>query len=115
MPPIILKYKNYLIIGLVVIAGGFVAMAVLGGGDAAPPEGNVAATESESAQIERELLDELLRLRSIELNETLFANPLFLSLVDFSKPLVEQPVGRSNPFSPIEAGNAPAGTPAPAP
>lgn len=103
MPPIILKYKNYIILGLAAVALIFIGMSFFGD-DAGAPGGDgeeAVAVDTESAQIERELLDELLRLRSIELDEALFGTPLFISLVDFSKPLVEQPVGRNNPFLPI--------------
>lgn len=100
------KYKIYIIAAVLVVVGAFGALSFMGGGagavDPAVQGGAAAAPiDSASAQAEKEMLDELLQLRSIRLSESLFANPLFISLVDFSKPLAEQLKGRSNPFAPI--------------
>ena len=62
-----------------------------------------------SQQIERELLNELLQLREIRLDDNIFTNDTFVSLVDFSRPIQAQPIGRDNPFAPIE--NVPGVTP----
>ena len=50
---------------------------------------------------EQELLATLLELRELTLNETLFEDPLFQSLEDFSEEILPEPVGRSNPFAPL--------------
>ena len=89
------RYKIYFI-GVGIAAIGAVAATFLFGG-----AGTATAVDDATSQAEREMLDELLALRAIRLSESLFANPLFTSMVDFSKPLTEQPVGRSNPFAPI--------------
>ena len=44
----------------------------------------------------RNLLDEL---EDIELGSSLFTNPNFTSLQDYSQPINERPYGRPNPFS----------------
>ncbi len=46
-----------------------------------------------------QFLDRLVTLQGITLDGTLFADPRFQNLVDFSEPVVPQPVGRDNPFS----------------
>ena len=48
-----------------------------------------------------ELLNMLKNLENIKLDPTLFQDPAFMSLVDFSRPLAPQPQGRNNPFLPI--------------
>jgi hypothetical protein len=103
MGDLIAKYKNLIILGGVVIVGGVVFVTMSGGNAAltgAPPQ------DSESAQIEQELINELLQLQAIELNNAIFNNALFLSLTDFSKPLEEERVGRNNPFAPVGAAAA---------
>lgn len=44
----------------------------------------------------------LLELRSVSLSGTIFSDPAFASLQDFGSPIVQEPVGRSNPFAPLE-------------
>jgi len=66
----------------------------------------------------RELLLTLARLRSTKLDTTIFSDPVFSSLKDFSVEIAPQPVGRRNPFSSFGAGAQPAAaaaakTPAP--
>ena len=39
--------------------------------------------------------------KSLNLDDSLFKDPIFNNLSDFSIPLIPQEVGRSNPFSPI--------------
>ncbi len=51
---------------------------------------------------EAELISLLLSLRSVNLDETVFTLPAFRSLVDFSRKLSPEPVGRANPFLPFE-------------
>ena len=58
------------------------------------------ATEG-TRPVEQELITLLLQLRSIRLDEGIFASPVFDSLNDFSQPLQAEPVGRPNPFAPL--------------
>jgi hypothetical protein len=50
----------------------------------------------------QELLATLNELRSLNVEGSIFTNPLFLSLKDFRNDLGEEPSGRSNPFLPIQ-------------
>lgn len=49
----------------------------------------------------QEFLAKLQQLRVIELDDKLFSDPRFRSLVDHRQVIVDEPVGRSNPFSPV--------------
>jgi hypothetical protein len=49
----------------------------------------------------QQLVSTLLTLRAVTLNGTIFTDPAFLSLQDFSTNIVPEPVGRSNPFAPL--------------
>ena len=45
----------------------------------------------------------LLRIEQIKLDRDIFTNPLYTSLVDRSRPIGQEPIGRQNPFAPIGA------------
>lgn len=58
-------------------------------------------TVSTVAPADQDLISLLLELKSITLDESIFSNPSFQSLQDFSQELVNEPVGRVNPFAPL--------------
>ncbi len=64
-------------------------------------------TSPEEAE-NQDLIALLYNLRAITLDNAIFSDPIFMSLVDFSQVLVAEPVGRENPFAPL---NAPTATP----
>ncbi|MDP6387839.1 MAG: hypothetical protein QGG63_00980 [Candidatus Pacebacteria bacterium] len=93
------KYKiSILIITIAIVAGA--AYTILFSEKesallvAERPEDSVSTQESD-------LLTLLLDLRSVKLDESVFSDPVFKSLVDFGQELVSEPVGRENPFAPI--------------
>jgi hypothetical protein len=92
---------------LVVIGGiliGVIAWYTLAG--RAEPEGALVQSETvdgvASAE-ERVILDTLFQLRAIELSGTIFTNPAFMALRDFRTDIVAEPIGRRNPFAPLDA------------
>jgi len=54
-----------------------------------------------------DLLPFLLQLNSLKLDGSLFKDPVFLSLEDYTVIIPEQPVGRPNPFEPLGKGTTP--------
>lgn len=60
-----------------------------------------ATDDSGQSAIGKDLLITLSKLRSLNLDDNFFKDPIFNSLNDFSVPIVPQEVGRNNPFSPI--------------
>ncbi len=52
---------------------------------------------------DRDLVETLLTLRAITLSGTIFNDPAFRSLQDFGTTIVPEPVGRSNPFAPLNS------------
>ena len=50
---------------------------------------------------DQELVTTLLALRAVTLSGTIFQDPAFTSLSDFSTAIVPEPVGRDNPFAPL--------------
>jgi len=98
------KYKNILI-GVVVIAvlgWGYNAFFAGKSGEALLSSGQLAQTGANN-----ELVSTLLELQSLTLDERLFASPIFQEFVDFSRPILAEPVGRENPFAPIGVGGDP--------
>lgn len=96
---------------LVAIIVGGVWYGMSGGG--ATPEAllttDIVDTGSPSANSEdRELVETLLTLRAITLSGTIFEDPAFRVLQDFGTTIIPEPVGRQNPFAPINRGSAPA-------
>lgn len=58
---------------------------------------------SKETPVDQDLISLLLTLKSIKLDASIFTDPTFQSLQDFSKDLVPEPVGRPNPFAPLGA------------
>lgn len=48
-----------------------------------------------------DLLPFLFQLNSLKLDDSIFSDPVFLSLEDFTVEIAEQPQGRINPFAPL--------------
>lgn len=57
--------------------------------------------EDPTAEVSRDLIATLNSLNTIRLDETLFSDPVFISLSDFGVIIPAQPIGRRNPFAPI--------------
>jgi|TARA_Y100000310_G_scaffold345866_1_gene471944 hypothetical protein len=93
------KYKNILLF-LGIFAALAVGYTMFFGDDG---DGSLLVSEQPlgSPEIGRELLTTLLEIKSLSLDESLFASPAFTSLEDFSQELVSLPSGRANPFAPI--------------
>lgn len=50
----------------------------------------------------QEVVETLLALRAITLDGSIFSDPAFASLRDTSTDIVQEPVGRPNPFAPLD-------------
>lgn len=93
---------------MVLMIGGGILIGVIAWysltGDAVPA--GVVQTENVAAgavsEEQRIILDTLFQLRAIQLSGTIFNNPAFTSLKDFRTEIVAEPIGRRNPFAPLE-------------
>lgn len=96
------KYKKIIIIVVVVIVLFFVYSFFFGGSsnDNSLLRG-VANTPSGADVIGSEIIQALNQIDTLQLDRTIFEDPVFRSLVDRSQPIPPEPVGRDNPFSPI--------------
>ncbi len=81
----------------------------------AQPNTDVVSVETNpDVSSDQDLVALLFELKSIRLDNTIFQDPLFQSLHDFGQGLVQEPVGRQNPFAPFGGGApTPPKTPAP--
>jgi hypothetical protein len=94
------KYQNIIVI-VVIIAIAFGIYSYFFAGKTEAPL--TAETVSAASPADQDLISLLLELKSITLDDSIFANPTFTSLHDFSQDLVAEPVGRPNPFAPLGA------------
>ena len=93
------KYKNIFLIGVIVVLA-FIGFTVFTRED--DDAALTSTTQEASALIAgRELLAILIELKAIDLDDSIFEDPVFRSLEDFSQELIPQPTGRRNPFAPI--------------
>lgn len=92
--------KNLLLVlGLVMLLGlGYVLFFR---GDGVVLESENARITSEAARDADEYLHRLQQLRQIEIEEALFRDERFESLVDHRQAITPEPVGREDPFAPI--------------
>ncbi len=96
------KFKMPIIIILVLIVVFFIYSYFKGGSDnGGAVVTSTNASGSNDAPIGQEFVNQLLTLQSVNLDNRIFYDPRFQSLLDFSQPIPDQPQGRPNPFAPI--------------
>lgn len=96
------KNKNIIVLGaavlIIIVAGYFYATR--------DRSADVSLTSTQaglSTTVDDTLLSSLRQLRKLKLDNSLFANSVWLSLNDFSKGLSPQPQSRPNPFAPLDS------------
>lgn len=96
-----IQRNQTVIIFLVIVGGLFFAYQYF---FSAPQESalNVTNVQAAGSEADQELIALLLELKGIRLDNAIFSDTTFQSLTDFSKELVAEPIGRINPFAPIE-------------
>lgn len=89
------------------LLGGTVAAALLVliyfmyfGEDASP----ALVSSTDTSPVSQELLVTLSNLRTIKLDESIFNDPIFVTLSDFGVVIPPEAIGRRNPFAPIGIG-----------
>ncbi len=60
-----------------------------------------AVTSQEARILGSQISQALLKIEQITLDRSIFNNPIFISLEDRSRAIVDEPVGRTNPFAPL--------------
>lgn len=86
-----------------------IALLIAGGTwyglSASTPSSDLVSTpiSTASSPDEQGLIATLLTLRAVKLDGTIFTDPAFMSLKDFSTDIVAEPIGRENPFAPLSS------------
>jgi hypothetical protein len=63
---------------------------------------NLAGTNySETQQLGSQITAALIQIESLNLDRSIFQNPIYRSLLDRSEPISPEPSGRRNPFAPL--------------
>lgn len=93
------RHKLILIVTLVIVGGGL--WYVMSGGSSSDPL--ITQTPIAGSGADQELVSTLLALRAVKLDGTIFSDPSFLNLKDFSTQIIPETVGRPNPFAPLSA------------
>jgi hypothetical protein len=92
---------------IVVILAILVAIGVWVGLTGTSSTGSLLTSEIvDDSGPDKDLVATLLALRAVRLDASLFSDPAFVSLKDFSTEIVPEPVGRPNPFAPLGSGIA---------
>lgn len=104
-----LKKNKIIIIIVAVIVAGFAWYAFSDRGGAPPPLLNTQAVGPSTTAAEKTLVETLVTLRAITLSGTIFSDPAFQSLQDFGTQIVPEPVGRRDPFAPLDENERPSG------
>ena len=101
----IAKYKNIIII-VVIIALGLIAYSFLRPKPTA--ETLLETTQrADSAQVlGDEITSAISQINSLKLDRGVLDDPIIKNLIDHSKPITPQDVGRKNPFAPIGASGS---------
>ena len=101
--------QHKLIVGMVIIVVLGIGWYALSGSSAPTPTLTTTRVAG-SSPADQNLVSTLLALRSVKLDATLFSDPTFMSLKDFSTQIVSEPVGRTNPFAPLSTSAAASAT-----
>lgn len=67
----------------------------------APSEDLLVSDSDQVSETSKELLATLANLKTIKLDDSIFSDPVFLSLTNFGVQLPPENVGRRNPFAPV--------------
>ncbi len=87
-----------IVLALVVAAVAWFGLSSGGGSSSLLTTQNVDSSGGNT-----DLIQTLLQLRAVTLSGTIFSDPTFVSLHDFTTQIVLEPVGRDNPFASLAA------------
>lgn len=92
--------KNMVVIGVLVAAVAALFYFYSSGSGGA----TLTSSDEAGSPVSNEILATLGNLRTIKLDNSLFADPLFVSLSDFGVTIPPAAAGRRNPFAPVGQG-----------
>ena len=93
------KYKIWIVLVGIIVAGG----VWFGLSSSSTPSSVLTTTDvGGTSSADQDLVNTLLQLRAVSLNGAIFTNVAFMGLQDFSTHIVQEPVGRDDPFAPMD-------------
>lgn len=91
-------FKNILLL-LGIVATGALGFYVFSQNAQNNPDSHNANVSDNVAIQSAQFLRKLNELKTIELDDSLFSDPRFTTLVHFSQPTLAEPIGTANPFN----------------
>ncbi len=91
--------KKNILIAIVLLAIGIAGFMYFG--KSGTETSILISQNSKANSIGADILSALNQLDSLKLDESVFEDASFKTLVNFSRPIQSQPVGRNNPFAPV--------------
>jgi hypothetical protein len=97
---ILKKYKNIIIVAIIIVIVAFSYNLFADKTDKSLLTSEVKGAKN--SVLETDLLSILIDLRLIKLDDSIFSDKAFQSLRDFGQDIAPEPVGRKNPFAPVD-------------
>lgn len=94
------KAIGIIVLVIVVLLGWYI---LSGGSGGSTPLISSNSPSSGEVVDDRELLELLTDMRNLQLDGHIFESPSYTNLQDFSRSIIPEPVGRRDPFAPVEA------------
>lgn len=104
-------YQNKIVVGGIAIFLIVGAWYGLGSSNTSPDLLETEDFTGAASASEKDLVATLLQLRTVTLEGSIFGDPAFQSLQDFGSQIIPEPVGRPNPFAPLNSGQPATSTP----
>lgn len=95
------KYKKVIIVVAIAIVLFFAYSFFFGKTDDGALLSRTANAPSGATVIGSEIIQALNQIDTLQLDRAIFEDPIYRSLVDRSQPIPPEPIGRENPFAPI--------------
>jgi predicted RND superfamily exporter protein len=97
------KYKKIIIIIIILLAVLLGYSFISGGSQTSNADPLLVSsnTNTQARIVGNEIISALNQIQTLNLSKDIFEDKVFLSLVDRSEEIAPEPVGKTNPFSPI--------------
>ncbi len=99
------KYKNIIIIA-VIIGIGLIAYSFLKPDPTAESLLETTQRQDSAQVLGDEITTAINQINSLKLDRAVLDDPIVKNLIDHSKPIIPEPVGRANPFAPINSSGS---------
>jgi hypothetical protein len=95
------KNLKKIVIVALIIGGGLLAYSFLRPEPTIESMLETTERKNNDQVLNQEIVLAINQMKSLTLDASIFNDPVFKSLIDHSRPISPEPIGRSNPFAPI--------------